>query len=171
MATSPYYAKFGLVRVLLDPTYMKNILRASFLSCLLLGFLSAPAVAQGVGVRAGISGDPDQFYFGVHTEIGPVAEQLWFRPNLEVGLGNGVTTTAVNFEFAYRLNVRRSQWHPYIGAGPALVIYRDNGHSNAQGGFNILLGVQHQRGFFTEFKVGLADSPSVKFGVGYVFKR
>jgi hypothetical protein len=149
---------------------MKNLLRACCVSCCLLALVSAPVAAQGVGVRAGVSGDPSQFYVGVHTEMGPVARQLWFRPNLEVGVGSGVTTTTVNLEFAYHLNVRRSQWHPYIGAGPALVISRDHGHSNTQGGFNILLGVQHERGFFTELKVGLADSPSVKFGVGYEFK-
>jgi hypothetical protein len=150
---------------------MKGILRASGLLCLLLAFASAPVAAKGVGVRAGVSGDPSQFYFGVHTEMGPVARQLWFRPNLEVGVGNGVTTAAVNLEFAYNLNVRRSQWDPYIGGGPALVFYRDHGHANPQGGFNILLGVQNRSGFFTEFKVGLAGSPSVKFGVGYVFKE
>ncbi len=133
--------------------------------------LAAPVAAQTVGVRAGVSGDPDQFYAGLHTELGPVADNLWFRPNLELGVGDNVTTTALNFEFAYKLDLRRSVWQPYVGAGPALNLYRAHGDTNAQGGFNILLGVQHQRGFFTELKVGFADSPSVKFGVGYVFQQ
>jgi hypothetical protein len=44
-----------------------------------------------------------------------------------------------------------------------------NSSTNAGGGFNILLGVEHQKGLFTELKVGMVDSPSVKFAVGYIF--
>jgi hypothetical protein len=151
---------------------MKTISASTCVLSVVFGlFLTVPAAAQTIGVRAGVSGDPDQFYAGIHAELGPVADQLWFRPNLEVGVGDSVTTTAVNFEFAYRLHLRRSEWQPYVGGGPALVLYRAHGDTNAQGGFNILLGIQHERGFFTELKVGFADSPSVKFGVGYEFPR
>lgn len=142
------------------------------LSLFLLVFpLSAPAGAQGIGVRAGISGEPGQFYVGVHDEMGPVDERLWFRPNLEIGIGDNAVATTINVEFAYKLDVGRRGWHPYIGAGPALNLYRVRGDTNAGGGFNVLLGVQHTGGFFAEFKAGFADSPDVKFGVGYVFPR
>jgi hypothetical protein len=161
-----------VVRVLLATTGMKTISASTCVISVLIGLLLAsPAAAQGVGVRAGASGDPDQFYAGVHVEAGPAVDRLWFRPNLELGIGDDITTTALNFEFAYKLDVRRSAWHPYLGGGPALNLYRFHGNTDAQGGFNILLGLQHARGFFTEFKVGFADSPSVKFGVGYVFPR
>lgn len=122
-------------------------------------------------MRAGISGQPDQFYAGIHDELGPVADRLWFRPNLEVGVGDHVTTTAVNFEFAYKVDIGRREWQPYVGGGPALNLYRSHGDTDAESGFNVLLGVQHARGFFAEFKAGFADSPDVKFGVGYVFRR
>jgi hypothetical protein len=150
---------------------MKNYFVGSLTVWLLLSIFPGPAAAQEVGVRAGVSGDPDQFYAGVHVEMGPVADRTWFRPNLELGVGHHVTTTAVNFEFTYRFDVQRSRWHPYIGAGPALVITHAHGDTNPGGGFNILLGVQHDGGLFTEFKAGLGDSPSVKFGVGYAFVR
>jgi len=39
------------------------------------------------------------------------------------------------------------------------------------GGLNLLLGLEHQGGVFTEIKVGLIDNPSVKFGVGISFGR
>jgi len=38
--------------------------------------------------------------------------------------------------------------------------------TDVEGGFNILLGIQHTRGLFTEFKVGAIDSPEVKVVVG-----
>ena len=128
------------------------------------------AVAQEVGVRAGVSADPDQFYGGVHYETAELLEHLRFRPNLEIGVGDDVTLTAVNFEFAYRLPIRRQPWGVYVGAGPALVISRSNGNTDAGGGFNILLGIAHRRGLFTEIKVGAMNSPSFKFGVGYAFR-
>jgi hypothetical protein len=132
---------------------------------------AAPAAAQDVGLRAGVSADPDQFYVGIHTELGPTAERLYFRPNLELGVGDEVTTTAVNFEFTYKLDIGRRDWRPYLGGGPALNLYRAHGDTDAEGGFNILIGIEHAGGLFAEFKAGFADSPDVKFGVGYIFRR
>ena len=138
---------------------------------------SAHAQNSGaVGVRAGVSGSPDQFYAGLHYESAPFAEQLRFRPNLEAGVGSDQTVVALNFEFAYFIPLdagrRRGArpWSLYVGAGPALVIDRHTNNTSTGGGFNILLGAQHSGGFFTELKVGMIDSPSVKFGVGYTFR-
>ena len=129
----------------------------------------ARASAQGVGVRAGVSADPDQFYMGVHYETKELIERLRFRPNLEIGLGDDRTLVALNFEFAYRFPLQRSPWSVYVGAGPALNIYHSNNDTHPEGGFNILIGLAHRRGLFTELKVGTIESPSVKFGVGYTF--
>lgn len=136
---------------------------------------ASPAWAQssGGGIRGGVSGDPDQFYFGAHFDTGPLLEMLSFRPNVEVGLGDDVTTVAVNFEFVYWFPLRRAPWSIYAGGGPALNVYdRNNGQhdgTDTEPGFNILAGIQHRRGLFAEFKLGLIDSPEVKFGVGYSF--
>ena len=141
--------------------------------------IASSAAAQNsgaVGIRAGVSGRPDQFYAGLHYESAPFAEQLRFRPNLEVGVGSNQTVVALNFEFAYFIALdtgRRRGVHPwsvYIGAGPALVIDRLTNNTNTGGGLNILIGAQHAGGFFTELKVGMIDSPNVKFGVGYTFR-
>lgn len=138
---------------------------------LLCAVLAARAEAQSAGVRVGVSGDPAQFYFGGHYESAPFAEQLRFRPNLEIGVGDNHTLVAVNFEFAYYMPVqRRSPWSFYVGAGPALVVDRVNSNTNTGGGFNILVGAQHSQGFFAEVKAGFVDSPSFKFGVGYTFR-
>jgi hypothetical protein len=144
--------------------------------------IAATASAQNsgaVGVRAGVSGSPDQFYAGLHYESEPFVEQLRFRPNVEFGVGDGQTLVALNFEFAYYIPLdenrrgRRgaaSLWSLYIGAGPALVIDRRTNNTSTGGGFNILIGAQHRGGFFTELKVGMIDSPNVKFGIGYTFR-
>jgi hypothetical protein len=125
------------------------------------------------GLRAGVSGDPDQFYFGGHVETTPVAEHLTFRPNAEIGVGDNATLIALNIEFAYWLQMRKTRpWQVYVGAGPAANFYsiHNGGGSDVRGGLNFFIGAQHKDGLFTEFKVGAIDSPSVKFTVGYAFK-
>ena len=131
--------------------------------------LAVPAAAQEVGVRAGVSVDPDQFYFGGHFETAPLFDQLHFRPNVEIGVGDNVTVVAFNIEFAYHLQTGRN-WFAYVGAGPALNLIRFRGDTNSEGGFNLLVGVQHNSGLFAELKAGLADSPDLKVGVGYAFR-
>ena len=150
-------------------TYAARIAAISIGVCLLMS--GAPASAQDVGVRAGVSGDPDQFYAGVHGEFGPVVEDLYFRPNLELGFGSDVTVVTGNVEFIYKIPLSSSPWSLYLGAGPALVIATRDDDTDAGGGVNIIVGVEHSRGFFTELKVGAADSPGVKWGVGYTFRR
>jgi hypothetical protein len=129
-----------------------------------------PAHAQTrAGVRAGVSVNPDQFYFGGHIETTPLIDRLRFRPNVELGLGDNTTLAAFNFEFIYPFPSRQP-WHAYAGAGPAVNWFRSNGHSDANTGFNILLGLENNEGLFFEAKIGVVNSPDVKFGVGYTFR-
>jgi hypothetical protein len=134
-----------------------------------------PAQAQeGVGVRAGISADPDQFYFGAHAGFGPVVDKLWFRPNIELGVGNNLTVVALNGEFTYWIPLRKNPWNVYVGAGPAANILSFGGirnrSSDVRPGFNFLMGIAKKRGVFSEIKIGALDSPSFKFGIGYTFR-
>lgn len=149
---------------------------------LILGFVClAPGAARAqerAGGRVGVSGDPTQFYFGGHIETQPLVDRLSFRPNVEVGFGDDLTLIAFNFEFVYGIPLPdRSDWRVYLGGGPALNIRsfgdsgRGNGDSDAGGGFNVLVGLEHRGGLFTELKVGVVDSPGLKFAVGYNFKR
>ena len=130
---------------------------------------AAPASAQDFGVRAGVSIDPDQFYFGAHAQTAPLVDRLHFRPNAEIGVGDDVTVIAFNFEFAYFFPTTQP-WQFYAGAGPALNIVDSENDTDPKGGFNILLGVEHRKGLFAEFKVGTIDSPEIKFGVGYTWR-
>jgi hypothetical protein len=140
--------------------------------------LSIPAHAQQrFGVRAGVSVDPEQFYFGGHILMGPVAGSLSFRPNVEVGFGDHVALVGFNGELVYKRPLPSSRWDVYFGGGPALVFtsFRRGGsagepHTDAGPGFNMLLGIGQDRGLFAEFKVGALDSPGLKFGIGYTFR-
>lgn len=153
--------------------------RTAFVALAVILWLGIPTAAsaqqQGVGVRVGVSGTPNQFYFGAHFDTGPFVDQLSFRPNVEIGVGDNVTTVAGNFEFAYWFPIPHQPWSLYAGGGPAVNVYHfgDNrgGGNDVKPGFNILLGVAHKGGFFGEIKAGLIDSPNVKFGVGYTWGR
>jgi len=61
-------------------------------------------VQTTAGVRAGVSGDPDQFHFGGHVETKPLAESLRFRPNVEMGVGNDVTVIGFKVEFFHHFD-------------------------------------------------------------------
>lgn len=135
----------------------------------LLGFVlvpSTPALAQGAGVRGGISVDPDQFYVGGHYETSPLIDRVHFRPNVEIGFGDDLTLLSANMEFVYKFTTRRD-WNIYAGGGPALNVVMVNDNSDTDAGLNILVGVEQRRGMFFEFKLGAIDSPDFKFGVGY----
>jgi hypothetical protein len=141
----------------------------SFLLGLVL-FSPTPALAQNGGVRGGISVDPDQFYFGGHLETSPLINRLYFRPNVEVGVGDDLVLIGANMEFVYKFTANRP-WNIYAGAGPALNIYMvDDADSETDAGFNIMVGVEQSRGLFFEFKIGAIDSPDFKFGVGYTWR-
>lgn len=136
---------------------------------------AAPAAAQGAGIRAGLSIDPDQVYIGGHYETDALVDRLHFRPNIEAGLGDDLTVIGLNFEFAYKFP-SRSGWQLYAGAGPGINFYSvDSGEgrgrdSHSDAGLNFLIGVEQSSGLFFEFKIGALDSPELKFGVGWAFR-
>jgi len=150
---------------------MRLKLSTLFLVALSLApFAAADVAAQplAVGIRAGASVDPDQFYFGGHVETRPLVERLHFRPNVEIGVGDDVTLVALNFELVYKFSGRR-EWTPYVLAGPGLNIVSADDNTDAAGGFNFGLGIEHRQGLFGEIKVGAIDSPDFKIGIGYRF--
>ena len=150
-------------------------IRASF--WITLAFLSlfsaataTPAQAQvGKGVQGGVSLDPDQVFFGGHVETSPLVDRLRFRPNVDIGLGDHVTSLGFNFDFTYAFTANRP-WNLYAGAGPAVNWYDFDGGSTTDGGFNILIGAKQRQGMFFEMRIGMVDSPDLKFGVGYTFR-
>jgi len=156
------------------------LIRSSYVvhSFLLLVFLfvisAGTASAQSnVGVRAGISADPEQFYFGAHVNAAEIVKYFWFRPNAEVGFGDSQTVATLNGEFVYLLR-QKKDWTPYFGGGPAIVIrsFRNGpGARNTDSGpgFNFVGGVQKTKGLMAEVKLGVLDSPGFKLGIGWTW--
>jgi hypothetical protein len=157
---------------------MAKLRLLALIGALSLWGLAGPAFGQThVGVRAGVSASPNQFFAGMHLETEPLLPRVTFRPNLEVGVGDGLSLATINLEFVYTVDIDAKPWKVYIGGGPAAVISAFHaGHprrpdrSDVGGGFNLLVGAQHDQGLFVELKVGALDSPSAKFTVGYAFR-
>jgi hypothetical protein len=137
-----------------------------------------------LGVRGGTALDPELFVFGAQAQIGPFfSENLYARPNLELGFGELTTLVALNFEAAYRLPVlqRGSRWNIFAGGGPALDFSRQSFEEETdQGrfdfsdlsldvGFNLLIGVVNRDGMFLELKTSIYSLPTVRMMVGYNF--
>jgi hypothetical protein len=135
----------------------------------LLLLVATNASAQ-IGIRGGISIDPDQGYFGAHYETSALIDRLHFKPNLEVGLGDDLTHVGLNMEFVYKFPRRRQNWNVYAGGGPAVNFYSADGDTNTEGGLNLMIGAEQTRGLMFELKFGAFDSPDFKFGVGWTFR-
>jgi hypothetical protein len=116
-----------------------------------------------------MSVNPEQIFFGGHYETAALVETLHFKPNLEVGFGDDVTTVTANFEFVWKFP-EWGNWVPYAGGGPAYVRYGFDEFSDSGAGINIVAGAESTRGLSFEVKIGALDSPDFKFGVGWTFK-
>jgi hypothetical protein len=137
-----------------------------------------------LGIRGATSLDPELFMFGAHTQLGPFFnENVYARPNVEIGFGELTTLLALNFEGIYRLPVvsRASRWNIYAGGGPALNWSHRNfeeetdrgkidfGDLDLDVGFNFLIGIQQREGLFLELKSSAYSIPTIRFEVGYNF--
>lgn len=147
---------------------VKSLILSSLVVVLFCAFSVAPADAQDYGARLGLSVNPDQFYFGGHVESEPVFEELIFRPNVEIGVGDGGTVVALNGEFAWPFELDQGG-EVFAGLGPAINIASSSGDTEVLAGFNFLVGYEHDEGYFAEIKVGVIDSPEFKLGFGYTW--
>ncbi len=153
----------------------------SLLTCFFITILgtAATASAGGWGPRGGLTFSPDQVHIGIHRDFGAVSRHVRFQPNLEVGFGDNVMVTALNFEVACQFSRHWDVWHPYAGGGVGLNWYKWDagvrGHSDTdmQTGLNLLGGVEKGIGngdrLFLEIKLGIADSPDLKTTIGWTF--
>jgi hypothetical protein len=135
-----------------------------------------PTGFHGIGPRLGFTIDPDQFHFGGHIDFGDLADNLMILPNLEIGVGDNLTTIAPSFELDYRFRSDWGAWTPYLGGGMGPIFYSPkNGDSQSKLGIYLQFGVGKgsagsQAGhFFIEGKLGLADAPDFKGTIGWTF--
>ena len=135
-----------------------------------LAMLATPVLAEGFGIRGGLSVDPDQVYIGGHYNVSDVAENIRIVPNIELGLGNDLTLWCLNGDVLYDFG--DSPWS--VGGELGLNIWKFDGLTSvsklglsAVGNYRITL---NSGDFLTlEAKISLTSSPDWKFGVGYSF--
>jgi hypothetical protein len=99
-------------------------------------------------------------------------------PNLEIGLGDNLTTIAPSFELDYRFRPDWGVWTPYLGGGAGPIFYSaKHGDSWSKLGVYLQFGIgkgspgSETGHFFLEGKLGLADAPDAKFTAGWTFGR
>ncbi len=157
--------------------------RWMILAAAVLALAPGSARAEGLqylgwGPRLGATMNPDQFHFGAHADFGQVGSHARLQPNLELGLGDGLTLLSMNLNAAYRLGSHWESWSPYIGAGAGYEVFgsEDTGLrdvSKSGVGLNVLGGFERGMAsgsrFFLEGKVGFIEAPDFKVTAGWTF--
>ncbi len=132
---------------------------------------NAPADAQGIGFQGGATVDPEQLFVGTHYETGELFPNFRFRPGIDGGFGGDYSLATINIEFLYHIEFGRSGWSLYQGGGPAVVLLRRNDDTSVHAGSFFTFGFAHENGFFTDFKIGNGNAPTLKFAVGYTIRK
>jgi hypothetical protein len=147
---------------------MKSLIFLTLALCLIIS--SAAFASPQLGLRAGVTVNPDQFHFGGHLDLGQVLPPLRLVPNVEFGFGNNLTFIAMNGDLLY--DFQDTPWS--VGGELGLnFVDSDYGHSHSDLGLSALgnyrLRLDSGKTLLLEAKLGLVDSPDFKFTVGWNF--
>lgn len=139
--------------------------------------LATPALAGGLGVRAGLTMEPDQFHVGGHYNMDLVNSPLRFVPNVEVGFGDDLTLVALNGDLLY--DFADTPWS--VGGELGFLIANYDlpveipGFDDSQTDIglsavgNYMLTLNSGKPLLLEVKLGISDAPDWKFTVGWGF--
>lgn len=140
-------------------------------------WMAWPQTAQSqvrLGLRGGATIDPDQVHFGFHVQA-VIVPHLRFQPNVEIGVGNGLTLVAMNPELNYLFTTKGSI-RPYIGGGPGANFFdrrRPFDSTRTDVGINFVFGIEAPlrppRSFMAEIKIGVNEAPDLKLTFGVTF--
>ena len=150
------------------------------------GDIERQARRYQVGVRSGVALAPELVLLGVQAQVGPFfRSDVFFRPNVEFGLGEVTAMFAFNPEVIYRLPVSSPQdrTSTYVGAGLGINLLHqsfdrdedgeriDFGDFHSDTALNILGGVRFRSGMFLELKTSVYSdpSPTLRLIIGYNF--
>lgn len=135
--------------------------------------VAQPVGAAGFGPRFGLTIDPDQVHAGMQFHVGNLSPHVSFVPSFEVGVGDQVLGVAGNMDFLYTFGRGPTTWRPYLGGGPGIFFWDADGYdSQTDVGVNLVGGMRTRTrsgAFFGEMRLGLMDSPDIKFTVGWMF--
>ncbi len=124
---------------------------------------------DALGIRAGVSLDPDQFVLGGQAEFGPVVGPAYLVPSLDFGFGDASTVAIANVDLRwYLLPLPETGVQFYGSAGPTLVLSPDT-----EFGFTLTAGMdvpmKGQRRYNLELRFGFGDAPDLKIMAGLIF--
>ena len=121
----------------------------------------AGVTRDGLGLRAGMNMEPDQFLIGGQGEFGPVAGSSFLVPSLDFGLNDQTTVTAnVDLRW-YLLPLPETGIYFYGAAGPSIVL-----SPGTEVGLSLTAGVhipmKRHRRYNLELRFGFGDIPDLK---------
>jgi hypothetical protein len=136
--------------------------------------------------RAGVALDPELVVIGADMRIGPILRSgLYFRPGIELGIGEVTTMIGFNGEMIYRLPFtgRSDRWSTYVGAGVGVNLLSQGFEGEEDGSrfnfddfksdtaMNLVGGVRRRNGVFLELRTSVYSrpSPTLRLMVGYTF--
>jgi hypothetical protein len=137
---------------------------------LVLIMASSAAAQASVGFQAGGSIDPEQFVAGVHWQSPELAGRFAVRTGLDGGFGSDYRIATINVDFVFFFPLGGTNWSLIQGGGPTVVITRyglDAEETDVGAGGSYVIGFAHERGFFTEARIGSGRVPALKFGAGW----
>ncbi len=123
---------------------------------------------RGLGLRAGMSMGPDQFFVGAQAELGPVVGAAFLAPSLDFEFDDQ-TSVAANIDLRwYLLPLPETGIHIYGSAGPTIVLSpgTDVGLSLTAG---VDIPMKSHRRYNVEFRFGFGDIPDFKFAAALMF--
>ena len=140
-----------------------------------------------IGIRGGVSFDPEMINVGAQAEFGPLFKTLWVRPTAEYAFGEVTQVASLSPEVIYYLPFtgygrNGSRWNTYVGGGPTVGFTRRNFEGfpdnhiegitdwDTDWGMNIFFGMAQQSGAFFEIKGTAWAVPAVRLYLGYAFK-
>lgn len=144
-----------------------RFLIASFVTLMFLPSLAIGGGAIGVGVRGGVSSNPDQLVGGLQFAVGPRVGVLRIVPSIDLGIGDQVTSFSFNGDVLLRLNLDGSSVSFFGGAGPSIIYYDTEGPQSAwKTGISLIAGLESAislaGGADIEARFGLGDAPELR---------
>jgi len=95
------------------------------LSVALISLFAGAAVAGNpIGIRAGLSSSPDQFFVGGQMYMTELSPDLWFVPKVDAGFGDDFTFIYVFGTVLYSFSTSdMGGFTPYAGGGAGLTFW------------------------------------------------
>ncbi len=132
------------------------------------------------GPHLGFGQGPDQTVIGGQLQWNGVAPRMAFVPGVDWGFNDISSVLTLNGDFHYQLS-HETTWQPYVGMGAEINAFRrtetegrnrnETTTTGTDAGGHLILGMatRNRTGgrFFTELKLGLGDSPDMKFLLGW----